>query len=452
MFVITSAVQNHPIVTFLVSEVLLGYLGYRIVRWLNAKSAQPTVPPLTTASLTVPQGKILQGQGEYVVFKPGEKVDEETYKKVHAVFNKYLPQVALKAGLSAGVCENRYEAIKREVKIIDPKLEIAFIPKTLYELIYIRKCIEEDLEHDKICPGLSRCLTNTPVDLIMKHYSDFQGAQHLCERRTNSKCWHMFSPDDDSEGQNNHPNVQNLAWRINALIVQTLNPKADGFTYDELSRFCDKEMLFFQGLFDSRARDLNTDQGVFGPTAHFSSSRGYGDLIRPMGIQSDTDKSMIKRALKLDCSDLARKNFFLYRGGNFKDDSVTKEDPKTKAKTPFSLSYGTGLFAGCLFDPAATAFHYMKASENAYAIAVPFSEYSTSPFYIPPTNTVVQLSSSGETFHARTKVWKGYVPYLSIPGVLQRSKDANSLLSSALSQDELIKRFNACKSRAINLR
>jgi hypothetical protein len=64
----------------------------------------------------------------------------------------------------------------------------------------------------------------------------------------------------------------------------------------------------------------------------------------------------------------------------------------------------------------------------------------------------VQLSSSGEMFHARTKVWKGYVPYLSIPGVRQRSKDANSLLSSALSQDELIKRFNACKSRAINLR
>ncbi|MEI6243208.1 MAG: hypothetical protein WCP39_07415, partial [Chlamydiota bacterium] len=44
------------------------------------------------------------------------------------------------------ICSSRYEIIQEEIKKIDPALEIAFIPRTLYELIFIEQCIQEDLE------------------------------------------------------------------------------------------------------------------------------------------------------------------------------------------------------------------------------------------------------------------------------------------------------------------
>ncbi|QLH35468.1 MAG: hypothetical protein HWD61_04365 [Parachlamydiaceae bacterium] len=44
--------------------------------------------------------------------------------------------------------------MKSKLKEIDPTLEAVFIPRTLYELVFIRKCIQEDLKHKDICPDL----------------------------------------------------------------------------------------------------------------------------------------------------------------------------------------------------------------------------------------------------------------------------------------------------------
>ena len=52
-------------------------------------------------------------------------------------------------------CANRYELIKIKLKEIDETLEAVFVPRTLYELIFIRECIKEDLDHKNPCQFLN---------------------------------------------------------------------------------------------------------------------------------------------------------------------------------------------------------------------------------------------------------------------------------------------------------
>ncbi len=46
---------------------------------------------------------------------------------------------------------NRYDLIQQSVKSINIDLDVAFIPRTLYELIFLKECICEDIHQNKIC-------------------------------------------------------------------------------------------------------------------------------------------------------------------------------------------------------------------------------------------------------------------------------------------------------------
>ncbi|PJD97597.1 MAG: hypothetical protein CK425_02925 [Parachlamydia sp.] len=99
---------------------------------------------------------IISGQGEYVAYhvKDDQRlaVSLETYEKVYEIFAKHLPHFSKSSLLEEG--SKRYESLRTKIKEIDPSLEITFIPRTLYELIYIQGCIEEDLTHKAICPRI----------------------------------------------------------------------------------------------------------------------------------------------------------------------------------------------------------------------------------------------------------------------------------------------------------
>jgi hypothetical protein len=139
----------------------------------------------------------------------------------------------------------------------------------------------------------------------------------------------------------------------------------------------------------------------------------------------------------------------LYRGSKFKADSVIDND------APYSLSYATGIFAGCVYDSGAASFHHMRSSKkDAYAIPLPFSQISESVFYIPPTNTICQLYGGGEFFHARTKAWKEYnIRFLQgIQDGATGLRDRPAYLSSLISKDDLIKQFETYKNKALQLK
>ncbi|QLH35469.1 MAG: hypothetical protein HWD61_04370 [Parachlamydiaceae bacterium] len=168
-----------------------------------------------------------------------------------------------------------------------------------------------------------------------------------------------------------------------------------------------------------------------------------------MGIRNEIDAQIIRDAVALECSKIAQHSLFLYRGGDFQKDSISCWGDKDKA---YSLSFGSSLFAGCLFDGGATAFHYMRNGKNAYAIPVSFDQLTRSPFFVPTTHTLAQLFGDGEIFHARTKAWKDYdANKLGGMNMGANGHERNHLISN-LSKEELYAQFETYKNKAVQLK
>lgn len=480
-------VKSHiPLCICTLGIAVFGYLGYLAVRWIINKchktekidlvaqknisnhSASHFPKPLINrvSNLEIGSDKITMGQGEYVVFHKlpnGEKkqLSPETFEQIYKILIQYSPAVLINSGSekASAECANRYELIKAKLKEIDPTLEAMFVPRTLYELIFIRKCIKEDLKHKNICPQVAPILHNVTLEYFDGDQEKYQKfLQENAVERAKRKCWHLCYFED--AGDNEHAGVKDVAYRLNKVMIKAFDPSNEGFTHQEFSTFAEKEIEFLKSHHrDEKAQEIS-NCNTPGPTTNFGleSSRGS---IKSMGIRNETDAQIIRDAIALDCSKVAQKSFFLYRGADFQKDSTSCSCWSDKnstyfwsnKNTPYSLSYGTSLFAGCLYDGGATAFHYMRNGQNdAYAVPVPFDQLNNSPFYIPPSNIVVQLFGDGEIFHSRTKAWKGY-DLRKIKGMnLGANGCQRDHLMSNLTKDELAIQFQRYKNKAIQLK
>ncbi len=413
-------------------------------------------------SLNLPEGKITTGYGEYIVFYPpshGERkeVSQETYERVYSIFNDYSPSTIVNRNLQAtrDVCDKRFDLIRSKVKEIDSALEVAFVPSTLYELIFIRKCIREDLKHKDICPLLKPLFHEVTVESWNCKQEELEQIQQTIDNIKRKKCWHLCYFED--AGDNEHSKVKEIAYRLNKAITKALCPKTEGFTREELLKYTEKEIKFLRTYHQSCSEeDKKRSQGektasVFscsypGPTTNFGYESNISKKMQPMGIRNDNDAQIIRNAVEIECSAVAQRAFILYRGADYDNDNPFKND------TPYSLSFGTGLFGGSLFDGSATAFYYMRREKNAFAYVVPFDQLHRSPFYIPSSNTLVQLYGNGEAFHARTKGWKGsdLERISGIKGPVSYNK--TDQLKTELSKEELLTQFQMYKSKAIQLK
>lgn len=482
---ISKFVKEHiPLCVCTLGLAIIGYLGLHAIRWIINKCqrtekidqvAQQTInnqnnnqslshPPKSlinrVSDVEISPDKISMGQGEYIVFHKlatGEKspLKPEIFEKVYKVLLQYSPTAL------ANECANRYELLKAKLKEIDPTLEAVFVPRTLYELVFIRKCIQEDLKQHKICSELDPGLHEN--NLLWMFDNDVTKYQEYLEKRqayrVKRKCWHLCHFTDADAGNNQHAGVKEVAYRLNKVMLKAFDPASEGFTHKELSALAEKEIEFLKAHYKNDLetteklqkgekvepiRSLNTP----GPTTNFGASESRG-FIKPMGIRNETDAQIIRDAIALECSKIAQHSLFLYRGADFQKDAASSWKDKDK---PYSLSYGSSLFAGCLFDGGATAFHYMRNGQNAYAIPVPFDQLNDSPFFVPTTHTVAQLFGDGEIFHARTKVWKDYdltkIGGMNI-GANGRKRDH---LRSNLSKEELSAQFKAYKDKAFQLK
>jgi hypothetical protein len=469
---VSNFIHKHPkLCISTLGLVIVLYLGCHAVKWIINKCkntqkihqvAQPILnnrPTYPTKSLInrvrnleVNQNKITVGQGEYVVFRKlpsgeNQPLSRTEYEAVYKILLQHSPGALVSSGSPTATedCANRYELLKAKLKEIDPALEAVFIPKTLYELIFIRKCIEEDLQHQKICPYLDRLYHCTSVNI----FSGDASALESFKKDTRSKqieknCWHLcyFGDAGDSE----HPDVKDIAYRINQVILDTFKLNADGFTAKELAAYTEEEIKYLKNFHETNTLCNRTYPG---PTTNFGNEL-TGCEITPMGIRNDADAQIIRNAVTLDCSKIAQRAFLIYRGADFQKDSGYCWDDQNK---PYSLSYGSSLFAGCIFDGGATSFRYMRNGQNAYAIPVPFDQAQNSPFFVPTTHTVAQLFGNGEVFHARSKAWNGY-DLTQLKGVdsLGKHRSQRDHLASHLSREELITQVGQYKNQALQLK
>lgn len=450
-----------------------------------------------------PQMPIKKGYGEYVVFLSNrKKLSVSTFEKVYSVLTRHSPSHIMHSNsrISQKIKEEyaaRYELISKTIKLIDQDLEVAFIPRTLYELVLIRKCIKEDLKRGEICKFLNpqkhsqahierrtnrlkteiedkqKEITALEQDLLKldpqntrkkgfleQDIQTLQEEKLECEhnykryldkpKSPDPTCWHRIcskTPEllpDTLDG-----NVLNIAYRLNKAILKTSLSFDMPFTYETLAKLTDNEITFLKDCHTKGQKGINTsfNSQFPGPTTAFSFDTVRGST-NPMGLRDEKDSMPIRIAIALECSQLAHTSLFFYRGADYEKDVPYL---RTNPKTPFSLSFGASLFSGVMFDQKATAFAPMRNGSDGFAIPVPIEEIPTSPFYYPISDTMYQIYGIGEIFHGRSKAWKGISLQHGMQGVAPGPCITLDHLRSDLSEDDFNRAFDQYKKEAILL-
>lgn len=382
--------------------------------------------------------KIVQeGYGEYIVYDVENRLlSREVYNKVYEVFCRYChnPDVL-------GSC---FQLIHEEVKEIDRHLDVAFVPRTLYDLVVIEAGIREEVEDRRLCDLHDKADYKSFVNRINYYKSPTRYAQKL------ENCWHLCRFTNENLPDNHDPFVRLLAYRVNQLLVKKFKPKSC-FTGKQIIKFAEEEIVYFRGhrenfpaLLDSNS--FHSYQNNELPAVNFAYDRSTSLLnCSPMGIRNEGDAQIVRNAVVLEsCITNA---FILYRGG-----SITEDMQWKILMQQTSLSYGTSLFAGALNDATATVFYYTIAKgRDTYALIIPHEEYKDTPFYIPSTNAICQLAASGEFWHARSKVAKNSMSDSHTSGFFLAPSISPNFISS-LNEDELNEELKKYYSTLVPLR
>ena len=271
------------------------------------------------------------------------------------------------------------------------------VPRILYELVYMRASIENDVAQS--------CHCSSPISPTIK-------GQPCCQRVISApkRCWHVHHFHD--EGDNNE--MKDAIFRQNALLLDLYAKTNDPH------ELLDNEVDFFTHLDRVKHRCKLLD--------YF---RGRG------GIDVSFDARMVEIAhailqLELDNKDGTT---LLYRGAELKNESPVYQD------APYVLSYGTSVFAGLFHDPEACAWFYMR-KRDAFALAVP-DDLVGSVFYVPKAHTLAQFYADGETFHPRSMAWSGCEHFYGVNIGAHRRQVRH--LKSPLDRDAFLVAFNKVK-------
>lgn len=469
---LSQLVSNYPVSSFVVGCLGI-YAGIYAVHWIATKLHYTKQHYKKASDLEIEKGPITHGQGEYVVFRGDKKpVNEPTFEKAYRIFVENAPEEIVKRSNSPEIeYANRYQSIKNKIQEIDSSLELAFIPRTLYELIYIVNCIKEDLKYKNTCDVVNPSLFG--------YFKNDEIVKFIEKTKKERKCWHALpfkniKPDNKLCGGD--PNIVyrediiDIAHRLNNKIVSKLSPQPEGFTYDDLDKHADKAIEYLKNYFKK------TDQGEIlktpsdisqkthsdityiqrnhdnGPTAYFASLKLFhtGDTgANSMGISKNFQVKAIKSALRADCSKKAQTAINLFRAAKIENDHVYVTNDWVK-----SLSFGIGLFSGCVWDPGACCFRYLHKNRTGYIISITLDELKSkcNIFYIPPTNSIAQLLGERESFHARTMAWKGAdLKTIDMGNVCAPGGHVREHLESQIPENELEHIFNNHKKKAILL-
>jgi len=393
----------------------------------------------TYRQLSANTNTILDGYGEYLVYQKkddlNKPISQKLYKSVYEIINKPGP-----------FPKSRTLYIREEIQKIDPSLDIIFIPRTLYELIYIQAAIQEEVKKTEICDLQSK-FTNK--------YKKNKYKENFLKKFEN--CWHICQFTDYSLPDNDNLFLQHLAYRMNNLALKKLS-SIQPLTGKQITQLTERELEFFK---DHRKNfpSLYYDSKIkkkFG--ASYGGAINFGlphlderTICYPMGIKDEDDAQIARNAIALECDNLAQNALILYRA----EKHLECDEHKLPEPKDTSLSYGTSLFAGAFLDGGANVFYYtVEKARDTFAVIVPYLDKKP-PFFIPNSHPIRQLFSQGEFFHARSLLSKEASKKASkIAGIdiyKTEPKQIPPYLYSALGNDTLLSKLEEYHSRAIHL-
>jgi len=293
--------------------------------------------------------------------------------------------------------------------------KIGFIPRTLYELMYIRLTIEEDIYHNDTC-SFSQC------------YNFKYDQNEINKKRKERGCWHG-PPIFEIKNENT---LNDYIVRFHNIITDRLT---ENITYEDIIIETQININFLKNIY----KNINVDKNLKIPSVTFSGTC-YGGAFETLAIINDMHENIILNIIKLECNTSAN-SIILYRGGNYKLDNISNEMKEINR----SLSYGLGLFSGAIYDPGACPFNFIRKDENdGYCIILNNDEH---PFFIPCLNIIESLHGKGEIFHPRTLLPKNYMGYIHGMFIIN-----NKYLCSKYDKHKLQELYDQYKLKAIFLK
>lgn len=343
----------------------------------------------------VPEGdqRVREGYGEWVVFDRSGPLDKSRFERIWP----FLAERPVRGDLS------------ERVKSVDPDIETCFVPRTLYELVFVVECIAEDRGRGRCCFLLDAATQDNlnSVRLYGKESpfltEDFR--QKVEAHKRESGCWHLAYFQDG--GDPRLPEICEVAWRLNNLIAGQFPLHPAGMTFNEIKAMAEVKIEYLKQYYLSQQDPATQVKELLlihtpGPATSFGVDQCNvgGRNLKPMAINDDRVAEIFRRAIAHESS--VSKAVLLYRGAVFEKDVSKYQNFSDR----IALFYGTGLLAGFLFDMKACAYARAWEKTNAYILTVPEHELANAPFHIPLVPAVCQFYGHGDRSQARSRICK----------------------------------------------
>jgi hypothetical protein len=445
---------------------------------LEEPSKKPEIRPLPKP----PEGIIKNGYGEYLIYRtdPEGKKAAISEKEYESIFEIVEAARTLK-GDDFPADRHTYLEGKIQAKL-GKEAKLAFIPRTLYEQIFLHAAVQEEMDKQKSLNAHELGATMAlQKPLSPEEEGHSYGMKVTSEQRKEflklsmehgfwQLCVYYDHDYEDGFKKVNEDDYRpahliKVASKLNEVALGKFQGKEAGFTFEEMSRVQKEELAFFKSLADPASPNYQKAKVSFfqrvGLALRFrdDSHPIRGHEMSPLKIRDERDEQVIQKAMQLECTAEAVNHLILYRGAKLAEDEVTYKRSKVwdSKPEPQMLSYGTSLYDGALITGSATPFLEMRfSSRDAQAIAVPLKEQleGKTPFHAFIVHPLIALGSQGEITEARTKIWHvslqekvyGYLGFVDC--ALERIKNC---FKTDDSQEKVEKEFAAYKSRAFIL-
>lgn len=409
-----------------------------------------------------PPGVIRNGYGEYLIYRMAEGTKKPiSQEEFEVVFDLIEECRTINSPL-----DDRHQFLESKIQEkLGDGVHLAFVPRTLYELIYLQQCIQEDIANKNCCNAREQFA-------FFGHLPP--GIAEEWEKKTRECCfWQLCEFDDEDYGDTFAPqnlayftHLKKIAGRLNVVALDLFKNsfEKDGFTFEAFEKIYHTLIPFFTQLsepssaFCEKVKKVKKSNFTVSVAKHFSeeTTKVWGGTDQhPLGIVNARHEQIVKKAIQLECSQEAGKSVLLYRGGKFESDVLVIE--KEGKKVANCVCLGTGLFAGAIYDGGATPFHYMRQSQlDAQVWMLPRDKLQSGslPFHAYHVHPLAQLLSAGEYFHGRTKLWsmEPEAIVLRFYGAAKvRYERIRQICKSQMSKEDIEAKFKECKDKAFIL-
>ena len=302
----------------------------------------------------------------------------------HDVIYKIMLETQFPMSVAYGnYYEDEIKAMNEKIQKQLPNagIEVTFIPTTLYQMLclnYLRdnlKQIEQATFGILIYKKMPTLFTNSTDMVVSMSFTSFEVISHFKEI-------------------NLHPPLIQWHSAINSYIVSLLKEKniTLPISFDDTIKMV-KSIDFWHGeIVYPSAKSAPWFQ-AFSIIAHHKNILVPSDMMRAIAIEYNA---------------FSANNFLLYRGSNYVDDFHDQRISKNR-----SISFGSSLLGGILFDSSACPYYHMITSNKfwqknlGYVVFINKAQYTSgllnNMFFIPPLTTLLDLIGHGELFHSRTK-------------------------------------------------